>query len=131
MQTLLTTPYVIYFLSFWLLLEYQQVGKLIAGGNPFESAPALLSLPQSIKNLTILLSNMFIGYLSFIIPLIACFFADAWYLPALLLVISWIGSYILFSTSILKSIIGFRGIVFIGPLWLVGMAYFLISVISG
>ena len=127
MNYLISEPYLIFYLSFWLLIEYQTIGKYLTL-NPFESVPSIISFPSWLKTMTLLLSNMFITYALFIGIIISSFFADHWYLPFLALLIGWIIGYILMTTKILKSIIGYKLLAIIGPLWIIGMIYFFVNI---
>ena len=127
MQELLSQPYLTLYLSFWLLIELQAIGKYLSG-NSFESVISVQSFPSWLKTTTLLFSNMFIVLAVFVTIIVLAFIVDTWYIPILGLLIGWFGGYILFSTKLLRGILGYRLIAIIGPAWIAGFIFFVTDV---
>ena len=111
---------ILFALSFWLIIEYQQIGVELANNNPFLGITTVLKLPIWLKAMTVFLSNQFIVFAAILTVLLISFFSSPWYLGLVSISIAYIFGLILFRFRILPSIFGYYILSIIGPLWLIG-----------
>lgn len=129
MSVLTSEPYLIFYLSFWLLIEYQEIGKFLTM-NPFQSVLSIMTFPSWLKNMTLLFSNMFLTILLFLSIVFLSILSDPWYYPIIGLFIAWSIGLGLLKIGILRMILGYRLIAVLGPLWIIGAIYFIIAVLQ-
>jgi len=129
-EILINPNSLLFYSSFWLLFEYEKLGKLIAIGNPFEMPTAISSLPRPIQNFTILLSNNFIVYPVIIGILVFCFFVEPWYTPLIGVITGYIVGYLLSQVNLIRTILGYLGLSLVGPLWLLGFGQYVYHLVS-
>jgi hypothetical protein len=129
-EHLTSIDFIFFVLSFWLIVEYQQIGVQIANNNTFSGIPAVLALPNWLKSITLLLSNQFIVFTAILVVLIISFFSTPWYVGLIFIPIAYIFGLILFRFKILPSILGYYFLGIIGPLWLIGFINYSIHLLS-
>jgi hypothetical protein len=118
-----SAPALVLIASFWLVLEYQQIGVNLSK-NPFESVAAVHSLPKWLKSLTLLFSNSFVVLPAILLVLGMSFISSPWYLPIINVLVGWIVGYALLSFRLAPAILGYYIIALAGPLWILGFAYY-------
>jgi hypothetical protein len=122
-EYLTSAPALVLIASFWLVLEYQQIGIYLSM-NPFESVAAVQSLPKWLKSLTLLFSNSFVVLPAILVILGMSFVSTPWYFPMMNVLIGWIVGYALLSVRLAPAILGYYVIAVAGPLWILGFAYY-------
>lgn len=129
-EHLTSTPAILFYISFWILIEYQEVGKHLALTNPFEGIPTIMTMPRPLQDLTLLFSNMFIVFFGIGVILLLAFFSEPWYIPILTVFIGYAIGLILHKTTLLPSIFGHRTVAYFGFLWIAGFGYYAYYIIS-
>jgi hypothetical protein len=129
-EHLTSIDFIFFALSFWLIIEYQQIGVQLANNNPFLGIPAVYSLPNWLKSMTLLLSNQFIVFTAILAVLIISFFSTQWYVGLISIPIAYIFGLILLRFRILPSIFGYYFLGIIGPLWLIGFINYSIHLLN-
>lgn len=129
-EHLTSFDFIYFVLSFWLIIEYQQIGVELAIENPFLSISEVYSLPSWLKTITLLLSNQFIVFAAILAVLITSFFSTPWYVGLISIPIAYIFGMILFRFRIIPLIFGYYFLGIIGPLWLVGFIKYSIHLLN-
>lgn len=129
-EHLTSIDFILFALSFWLIVEYQQIGVQLANKNPFSGIPAVFGLPNWLKSMTLLLSNQFIVFTAILAVLIISFFSTPWYVGLISIPIAYIFGLILLRFRILPSILGYYFLGIIGPSWLIGFVNYSIHLLN-
>lgn len=129
-EHLTSIDFIFFALSFWLISEYQQIGAQLSHQNPYSGIPAVFSLPNWLKSMTLLLSNQFIVSAAIIAVLIISFFSTPWYIGLISIPIGYIFGLILLKFKILSSIFGYFILGILGPFWLIGFVNYSIYLLN-
>lgn len=129
-EHLTSIDFIFFALSFWLIVEYQQIGVQLANTNPFSGIPAVFRLPNWLKSMTRLLSNQFIILTAIMAVLIISLLSTSWYIGLISIPIAYIFGLILFRFRFLPLILGYYFLSVMGPIWLVGFINYSIYLLN-